>query len=295
MIVMTRYSAETIMKIKRLRKEGGTLTEIVAESGLPKGSVFEYIKDIPKSDYLKEKLARLRTEHHTSIAGRLRGKSKKNWSFVQPATWSPQFVNVMAHFIFDGTMNRTSFTYNNRSLALIDQVMAVMKELLDVVDFKFYRDQKSGVMRVAYFNVELATFLNEKAAALLDYIPHGSREEKIAFLKAFYDDEGSVAFKGNKKSVKGYQHSVPILELVQKLLAELSMYSRIDAKFFEIIISRRVDIIRFAQLVNFSEGLCVNGQRSNSIWKESLEKREILRRLIADYQYHIPKVNSSIH
>ena len=181
-------------------------------------------------------------------------------------------------------MARTSFTYNNRSEALIHQVMDAMKFLLNVFDYKLYRDNRSGVIKLSYSNVELAAFLNAKVIEFISYIPHATQEEKIAFLKAFYDDEGNVTFKGTKKAVRGYQHSVPILELVQKLLAELDIYSRVVPKFFEICISRKADIIRFAELINFSEGLCVNGQRSNSIWKESLEKREILRRLIADYQ-----------
>lgn len=39
----------------------------------------------------------------------------------------------------------------------------------------------------------------------------------------------------------------------------------------------------FAAEINFSPGVCVNGNRSNSAWKESLEKREILRRALASY------------
>ena len=92
-----------------------------------------------------------------------------------------------------------------------------------------------------------------------------------------------MEYRDGKRSVRGYQHDLEILCIVRRLLSDFSIESKIDHKYFEIIISRRENLLKFQKLINFSKGLRVNGQRSNSIWKESLEKREILRRAIASY------------
>jgi len=59
---------------------------------------------------------------------------------------------------------------------------------------------------------------------------------------------------------------------------------RISYFNIEIKITSRENIARFAREINFSPGVRVNGQRSNSIWKQSLEKKEILRRALVSYQ-----------
>jgi hypothetical protein len=91
-------------------------------------------------------------------------------------------------------------------------------------------------------------------------------------------------FNGNIRRVRGYQHSYDILLIVKKLLTEFNIPSKIDSAQTEIKITRRENISRFAREVNFSPGVRVNGNRSNSIWKRHLEKREILRLALASYQ-----------
>jgi len=71
---------------------------------------------------------------------------------------------------------------------------------------------------------------------------------------------------------------------VKELLADLGIASRMEARFYELCISRRADLLRFRDVINFSDGVCINGLRSNSVWKESLEKKEILERLINSYR-----------
>ena len=258
--------------------------EIVAETGLSKTTVFDYIKGIPRSKELKAKLLAITEEKQRVFAARRRGKSAKSYPHWEPTEWTSSFVNLVAHFIFDGEIKRTAVVYNNRSEALVNAVISEMEELMRVSDYKSYKD-RNGVIKLCYYHVEIATFFKQKALELIAYIPDACEEDKIAFLKAFYDDEGNVTFiaRRRERAVRGYQHSIEILDLVQKLLADFGIESCIQENFYEISITRRADIFRFRSLINFSEGVRVNGLRSNSVWKESLEKREILDRLVASY------------
>jgi hypothetical protein len=277
-----RHPPAVIETVQALRKRGHTLGEIVAKTNLPKTTVFHHIKKIVKSEELKIKLAFGHKDRMKNFAANRRGKSFKLYPYWEPTEWTPRFVNLVAHFIFDGAMKRTSAIYNNRSEILINSVASLMDELLGVSDYKLYKD-KNGVTRISYNHVQITAFLRNKAVELLEYISNASNDEKLAFLKAFFDDEGNVSLTFKHKIVRGYQHSIVILELVQKLLSDLGIFSRIQPKFYEICISRKADIIRFRNLINFSEGVCINGARLNSVWGKSLEKREILENLIESY------------
>ena len=107
--------------------------------------------------------------------------------------------------------------------------------------------------------------------------------EKIAFLQSFFDDEGSVDFRKAVRRVRGYQHNDKILFLIQKLLKDFQIASKVDTRFHEIIIGRRENISKFARKINFSKGVKINGKRSNSVWKKSLEKKTILAKLLSSY------------
>ncbi len=266
-----------------MRINGLTLGEITYKTGLSKTTIHHHIKNIPKSNILKSKLRTISQVLQKRIADSRRGKSIKNYTFSRPEKWNPDLVSLIAHFLFDGDISRTACCYNNRNTVLIEMVKNLMKSLLRVDDFKLYKDSQSGVFKLCYFNVEIATFINKKSTELLNQILIGSRPEKIAFLRAFFDDEGCMTFKKNKRFVRGYQHSLKILELIHKLLSQFKVESKIDSKFFEIIVSRKENLLRFQKLINFTPGVTVNGARSNSIWKKSLEKRKILEMAISSY------------
>src|ERR1035437_2526740 len=120
------YSSQTINQIKELRTNGSTLTEIVEKIGLSKSRIFDYIRDIPQSEYLIEKIKKNKLENLKILADKRRGKSVKNYSFNKPKKWSPDLVNLIAHFLFDGRISHSSCIYFNRSEALICSVAEKM-------------------------------------------------------------------------------------------------------------------------------------------------------------------------
>ena len=277
-----RHDFQVIEKIKKLRTNGFTLTEIVNETDISKSTILHHIKNIPQSKYLKEKIRLSRLEAQKVVAASRRGKSVKTYSFLKPEKWNDDLVNLIAHFLFDGRITRTSCIYYNRSEALIHIMLHKMKNLLKVSDYKTY-ETPNGVKRIAYHHVEIAAFVRKKAGELLHYIGSAPIEHKISFLKASFDDEGSVTFSKNKRMVRGYQHSVEILDIIKGLLNDLEIESRIDKKYFELYIYHKENLLRFQKLINFSSGIKVNGNRSNSIWKRHLEKRKILEMAINSY------------
>ncbi|MBI2610619.1 LAGLIDADG family homing endonuclease [Candidatus Kaiserbacteria bacterium] len=156
-----------------------------------------------------------------------------------------------------------------------------------------YINTHTGVSRISYFNVSLGEYIKEKSVHLLRAIPSMSVELKRAFLQSFFDDEGCVNFRPhrNHRRIRGYQKDVAILSVVKRLLADFYIESRIQLPN-EIVIIGKENFLKFQKEIDFSPGVRINGKRSNSIWKKSLEKRELLERAIASYK---PVGSNGVH
>lgn len=283
---MNKTNALLIERCRTLRKKGFTLGEIVETTGVPKTTVYGHVCDIPLSRELQERIKREATRRINEFNIRERkGKCIPGRIVPKPKGWSNALLFLTAHFMFDGEIRSHSCIYHNRNKALINRVEAFMEEIFHL-NPRPYLNKATGVSRISYHYVELASYMREKARALTEYIATAPVVEKRIFLQAFFDDEGCASWrrKGNKRrEIRGYQYNREILKLVQKLLSEFGIRSRIDEKYKELIISKKENLIRFRNKINFSRGIYINPDRKNSIWKRKLEKREILEKMIHSY------------
>ena len=255
-----------------LRKQDHTLPEIVAITGRPKGSIYFHVRGIPLSEEKRKEISATNAKRALRIAGSRKGVSSR--SFIRFFHWDKNLVLLVAHLLFDGEISSRTCAYNNRSLTLISRVEGLMRRLY-VYEPKRRENVQTGVHRISYYNVALAAFMREKADALVREIVSLPRSYQCAFLRAFFDDEGCMDFrpKRNLRRVRGYQKDTSILILVRMLLKNFGISAIVQGKN-EVVIRGREDLSRFQKEINFSEGVRINGNRSNSIWKESLENQD---------------------
>lgn len=273
-----------------LRKRDFTLPEIVRMTGRPKTSVHFHIQDIPLSNLKRKKVRAARALQARLLAGKRRGVSAR--LFKRFASWNTELVCLVSHLIFDGEIKHGGCVYNNRNMALLDRVGQCMK-IMYPIEPKRYIDRRTGVSRISYYNVTLAVYMKEKSIILLDQIKILPKELRREFLRSFFDDEGCMDYRPdrNHRRIRGYQKKVKILEIVRSLLSDFDIESRIQLPN-EIVIVDKENLSRFEREIGFSPGVRINGKRSNSIWKKSLEKREILRRAIESYK---PVGSNGVH
>ena len=275
-----------IEKCRTLRKKGFTLGKIIKTTRLPKTTVFDHIYDIPLSITVQERIRKETIERlkkfSIKTARRRKGKCMPGRIVLKPRDWSNKLLFLVAHFMFDGEIQSHSCVYHNRNKILINRVKFLMKETFNLESCD-YLNKKTEVHRVSYHYIELADYIKEKARELKKYIKTTSLSEKKIFLQAFFDDEGCASWRRKKREVRGFQHNLEILRLIQKLLKDFNIKGRIDEKYKEIIISRKENLLKFRDEINFSKGVFVNPERKNSIWKQKLEKREILNKIINSY------------
>lgn len=259
-----------------------TLNEIAANLNRSKTTIYFHIKGIPLSE---EKLNVIRSE--ASKRAFEQSQKRKGVSFLNRhpfpfSQWTKTTVFLVSHLIFDGEIKRSGCIYTNRSMALIGRVKSAMKTVYPF-SFKLY-ESIPGVHKICFYNVELANYLKSKKEELLKGITHLDKKLQRVFLQSFFDDEGSVYFIGKRRAVRGYQHSEEVLNIIHILLNNFGIGSRIDYRYNEIVVSGAENLIAFHKNINFSKGIHINGNRSNSIWKQSLEKRKILEMAINSYR-----------
>jgi len=265
-----------------LRKKDYTLPEIVKMTRRPKTSVYFHIRDFPLSHSKKEGIRELQGARIRKFSLARKGKSMRD--FRRFSEWNKDGVLLISHLLFDGEIYHGGCAYNNRSMALIERVTKAMENMYDF-EPKRYKNSLTGVSRIAYYNVALSAYVKIKAQELLQKITYFPKSFKSEFLQSFFDDEGCIDFrpKNNCRRIRGYQKDTRILFIVQKLLTDFEIESKIQMPN-EVVIVGKENLIKFQRKINFSRGVRINGKRSNSIWKQSLEKRDILQRAIASYQ-----------
>lgn len=264
-----------------LRKKDHTLAEIVKITGRPKTSVYFHIRHIPLSEKRLLLIRKTNGEHIRKYALLREGKSSKLYKPFHH--WNEQNVFLVAHLLFDGEIRRGGCFYNNRSETLIQRVERAMKDVYEYPP-KYHQNLTTGVYRISYHNVALAMYIRQKAERLQEEVTSFPLDLKRTFVRAFFDDEGCMDFRPeqNRRMVRGYQKNVTTLLLVQTLLHDLGIASRIK-KPNEVVIVGKENLKRFQQEINFSPGVRINGKRANSTWKKSLEKRVILERAIRSF------------
>lgn len=265
-----------------LRKKDYTLPEIAKITGRAKSSVYTHIKNIPLSTEKREFIKTNYGLRISSFSTVRKGRSKRK--FKRFTKWNKALVNLISHLIFDGSIDYKGITYNNRNQSLLNKVGLSVKSIYDL-EPKKYLDKVTEVRRIAYFNVALASYMKEKSVELLEKVNTLPSSLKREFLMAFFDDEGCIDFRKNRnlRRIRGYQKSMRILLLIQKLLKDFDIISDIH-KPNEVVITGKENLKKFQKKINFSKGVYINGNRSNSIWKKSFEKRELLDLAIKSFK-----------
>lgn len=266
-----------------LRKKGYSLIEIMKATGRAKSSIRVHIKDIPLSEKRLKEIKKASGEWIRKFALARKGKSVR--SFKPFEGWTKKTVSLTAHLLFDGGIYPNSgCAYNNRSKILLKHVEECMRVVYEF-DPTWYVNQLTGVSRISYHNVALATYFKQKVRELLGVIHNLPIDLKRELVRAFFDDEGCMDYRPekNRRSIRGYQKDTKILQLVQILLQDFNIESRVILPN-EVVIVGKENLMRFEKEINFSPGVFMNGNRSNSRWKKHVEKRELLKQAIASFK-----------
>lgn len=264
-----------------LRQKDLSLNEIMSILERPKTSIYQHIKNIPLSEKKQREIANNSKKRALRLSSLRKGISSHPYKPF--SKWTPDMVLLTAHYIFDGGLSK-SCVYNNRNDTLLDRVENLMKQVYDFKP-KYYKNPISGVGRISYHNIAMSNFFIHKKRELLNSIIKSPAPLQTEFLRAFFDDEGCMDYRVSKRirKIRGYQRDIKILKIIQKLLKNFDIEAKLQGKN-EVVIMGKENLQKFQQKINFSYGVKINPNRTNSVWKKDFAKRELLAMAINSFK-----------
>jgi len=289
---MKKINTELIDKCRALRAKGYSLGDISTVVDISKSTLYGHVKDIALSSGQQEGIKNRIRERNKNKVNPRKGKCLLGREIVKPKSWSDDLVHIVAHFMFDGRVDDDSCIYYSKDRYQIDHMEELLRNTFKARPVVKLRD--NGVYGLTFYHVEFADYIKNRRHELLTFLNNGaSKSQKRIFLKAFFDDEGNVFYKGDKRRVRGYQKSRLILENIRNLLSSLGIEGRINKKGNDIEISGQRNLLRFFKEINFSPRIYINPNRKNGIWRERISKRKILDLILKSYQKQ--KLVNSVH
>ena len=263
--------------------EGFSLGEISLVTATSKSTIYGHVKDISLSLKQKRDIEIRNRERSKNRVDPRKGKCLPGREIVKPKSWSDDLVHIVAHFMFDGRISDDSCIYYSKDKYQIEHMKQLIYKIFKAKPNIKMRD--NGVYGLTFYHVEFANYIRNRKDKIFGYLNNGaSKLEKRIFLKAFFDDEGNVFYKVDKRRVRGYQKSRFILEQIRNLLNGFGIESRINIKATDLEISGQRNLVKFSKEINFSPRIYINPDRKNGIWKRKISKRKILGLLLKSYQ-----------
>lgn len=279
---MVKSENGLIHRGRELRMRGYSFGEISSVIGIAKSTLHTYLKDIFLNPEQKQGIENRRKEKCNQKPNPRKGKCLFGREIIKPGSWSEDLVHIVSHFMFDGRVDEDGSIYYSKDKYQIKHMQKLLHAMFKANPKVQLRD--NGVYGLVFYHVELASYLKKRMKELFAYLDNGApKEHKREFLKAFFDDEGCIFYKGGTRRVRGYQKSTLVLKQVVNLLYEFSINSKIDKCTNGVEIPGRKELEKFAKEINFSPEIYINPNRKNGIRKERISKRDILDLALESY------------
>lgn len=276
---MKAIDREIVTQIRYLRRNGSSYKEIAKKLSVGVGTSYKYARDVKMTLTGKRRLE----------CRQARGRLPKEVSIVRSLT--VEKVRIIAHALFDGSVTVDdadyAIKYTNASWGLIRQFIGGMRKIygMEPRDVRFNKGKNHPWWEVKYRSKRVVEDLLRYSISYSTSnnvgLPKGvarNREFIRAFLRAFWDDEGSISHEGDLiASSKSQQLTHDIKQLHEKLSVDCSVYHK--GSYFALRVKRTPDnFLRFQKEIGFGESIVVHGKSIG------LKKSAVLANFLAKYR-----------
>ena len=153
-------------------------------------------------------------------------------------------ARIIAHLIGDGSVYQSNHDYNiEYEVKDLESLNSFEKDMLSVYGLKLTKGFKeSGFTgkpvpflrlrsKLAYEDLLKYSTYKSEDWKIKSKILQSSKQIKKEFLKAFFDDEGSVVPEGKKGIIKLYSINKEGLQQIQKMLLEFNIDSQLGSGY----------------------------------------------------------------
>ena len=302
-----KFDQNTISTMCILRKHGHTLPEIARRFGTSKSAIHYHVKNVKigiEGRLRLEKLMKEIVERARTFSARKRRENARLKLKDGCRKMSSEKASIVAHSLFDGCIGKREVRYFNKNRVLIQEFIDDMKAVYGLEPNS--QTIKNGVTTIEFYNLALTE-------DLLSYTPSYSTNDSRAkvptaiitsrgsvireFLRAFWDDEGTVGFypRAGRFYLRGRCKSESIRRDLVKLHRKLGI--KVKEENGGVIIQNDLHSFKkFLKKVGFTPGVkvCEGNQVYPPRW-EGYEKNHLLKDIIEYLHSHRRAKNSKIN
>lgn len=266
----------------RLRQHGYSYSEIAQKIGKTKKFAFYHTKDVPFSSEGEKRYRR----QVTGIVKQIK---------TQKYILEPAKARIIGHILFDGMLYHNKYhylaKYVNSSKKLIDQFIKDVREVYGLktayietlngefmITYKVYFKSKQLYLDLKKYFESYST--TNKSIAIPAKILNAEKRVKIEFLRAFFEDEGSISANGR---IMGDLKSEKIINRILRMLREFGLFFKIceyksyTGIFYKIYLSKtKENLVLFDKLNLFGKSIITHGKNKGKfkvqVLKEQIEK-----------------------
>ncbi len=203
---MRRLNKDIISKICLLRKKGRGFKTIAKQLNLSPATIHKYAKEIKLSKSAKYKL--IKSQRKRQEAFRQSFAQEKD---INEPELDEQLANILGHLFFDGSVPKEHngkylLNYTNSSLEAISNFVNSVENAFQIKPQKI---QKTKGKNVDWYEVCFSSkkawqfvrtfsksFSTKENVGIPKQIFDAQESVKCAFLRAFWDDEGTIGYIG---------------------------------------------------------------------------------------------------
>lgn len=266
-IRMKTFNKLRVNKIDSLRREGFSYKEIAKLLEISTGSAYKYAHKIPISSRGKKRIALLIKNNQDKFAS-----MHVRREIVRPNRITKEFIRILGHCLFDGSVCRDGINYSNTSKELIELFKQDMLNVFKIYPSNVLTHKKVHDVIIVYYNYRsLSEFLwlyapsystSDTRAEIPPFIFELSEDLICEYLRTFWEDEGCIkadgSITGKTKSVKVARQLVMLHRKIG-VTAALWRDSTNDAYDVTVPVNRS-NVRKFAQLIAFRNSRVCRGK-----------------------------------
>lgn len=284
---MGKINAKTVSKIHSLRSKGLSIKRIARQLNISVGSVSKYSKSIILGKRAK---------------GLLKENEKNNWikfsakyateKEITVPHLNKDLANILGHLFFDGCVSITNgkyiIGYANASIETVNNFNTRMRDLFSIKPGKlqYFHGKNTGWFQTCIYSKKVVEFLQsyspsystKQKVGVPAEIKNADKSIQASFLRAFWDDEGSISCDGRLSGSSKSEKMIEDLVLMHNLLGIDSKKQRgTQGKAHTIYIKRNFNnFLKFYKTIGFSRAIITKGGNLGKLKQEVL-KETLLR------------------
>ncbi len=184
-----------------------------------------------------------------------RVETYKHRNCTIPEALNVDFAQILGYFLGDGNFEERSLRFRDARIDVLEAYNELFKKVFDVKG-RIRKVNGKNCFNLDVNNKVVRDFVKEVHTNLLDYITRSPKQHIRAFLKGFFDAEGSVSKKQVRVSVS--QSDGKLLDYMQLLLDRLGIRSAVRTylhcgnRIYQLEIADSVSVLKYSEMVGFS-------------------------------------------